>query len=120
MVGRHTRDVQRADANGRPVGTSDLLNAPGDALFVDSRGHRTPERGANPVCNDRYGRWVPGGDTGVMVEEIADQFIAGHYDYDTAVRLTEALKDAVGKPSATKRDLLTVLMRKREVHHGRR
>lgn len=77
-----------------------------------------PQR-ENPACNDKYGRWVPGGDVQLHLEEIADKVIAGVLDYDTAVRQTESLTDACNRPCATKRDLLMVLSRKREEHHAR-
>lgn len=77
-------------------------------------------RPESPACNERYGRWVPGGDTHLHLEEIAQKVIEGALDYETGVRLTEALKDAMGKPCATKRDLLVVLARMREAHHAGR
>jgi hypothetical protein len=65
--------------------------------------------------------WVPGGDSQLAVEDIADKVIEGRLDYATGVRLVEALTDAVGKRIGLgKRDLLMVLSRKREVHHARR
>lgn len=81
-------------------------------------GRRLKPRKENPVCNDRYGRWVPGGDVQLHLEEYAQKVIDGELDYETAVRLTESLTDAVGKPCATKRDLLMVLARLREAHHA--
>lgn len=117
MLGSSSGAVRKAEVNGRPVGTGRLDHAP--KVMNASGKHPRRVENESPVCNGKYGRWVPGGDSGVMVEEIADQFIAGHYDYDTAVRLTNAITDAVGNPVVGKKDLLMVLMRKREAHHGR-
>lgn len=64
------------------------------------------------MVEERYGRWVPGGDAALTVEDIADNYLAGQYDWPTAVRLTEAVTDATGRHVATKRDLLVVLSRR--------
>lgn len=87
--------------------------------LTDSRGREAQKDGHDaPLCHETYGRYVPGGDSLLHIEEYADQVIAGTLDYETAVRLTEALTDAVGRPVAGRRDLLQVLMRKREAHHS--
>lgn len=107
-----------APAGHGPHGTSTLDWAP-EEVKAKPRGWNA--RGESPVSNERYGRWVPGGDSQLAIEDIADKVVAGTLDYRTAVRLVEALTDAVGKPIGLgKRDLLMVLSRKREAHHARR
>lgn len=86
-----------------------------DATGAFAPGGNGRHKGENdaPLCNEEYGRWVPGGETTIMVERYAREVISGKLDFDTAVRLTEAITDAVGNPTATKRDLLVVLSRMR-------
>jgi hypothetical protein len=104
---------------GSPHGTPTPDWAP-SALFVKAKPRGWNAGGESPLSNAKYGRWVPGGDSGLMVEELADKVIAGDLDYRTAVHLVEALTDAVGKRIGLgKRDLLMVLSRKREAHHVR-
>jgi hypothetical protein len=80
------------------------------------RRHRGQEIG-EPLTEERYGRWVPGGDGALALEDVVDRYIAGNYDYDTALRLALSITDAAGLARITKRDFLVVLSRKREVHH---
>jgi hypothetical protein len=111
------RYIDSGGAGHGPHGTSTLDWAPSTDK-AKPRGWNAG--GESPLSNAKYGRWVPGGDSGLMVEELADKVIAGDLDYRTAVHLVEALTDAVGKRIGLgKRDLLMVLSRKREAHHVR-
>lgn len=88
-------------------------------LGNEGYGSRPGARRESPKCNDTYGRWVPGGDSQLAIEDIAHKFLDGKLDYDTAVRLTESITDVYRRPCATKRDLLMVLSRLREDHHAK-
>ena len=70
--------------------------------LTDSIGRLARPAGKDaPVCHERYGRWVPGGDHELALEDIAERVIRGILDYETGVRLAESLVDAMGKRDST-------------------
>jgi hypothetical protein len=86
---------------------------------VRMRRHRgQAEEDVEPLTEERYGRWVPGGDGALALEDVVDKYLAGDYDYDTALRLALSITDAAGLARITKRDFLVVLSRKRDKHHA--
>ena len=62
---------------------------PSEELFRDKRGQIVPEKQDVPLCRERYGRWVPGQDTAMVIEALAAQVIDGHITYDEGYELAK-------------------------------
>lgn len=83
-----------------------------EAKYYQRKHRGKPEEDVDGMCYERYGRWVPGNEQALKLEDIVKRFIDGDLSYD------EALAEALTLPHTDKRDFLTVVSRERAKHHG--